>query len=367
MGFFDERAVVNALAWHPEVPVIYAGGQGSGDNVEGRQLHNSTNYGDSFTEDVRPPGAINSLALDESGNLLVGSWYQVQQDAGNPEASFAQFHRAGTVGWQRSSLSGFADHLKSISINERGSSYTNGTFYIVGIATYEIVPPTPDDPWSQCLLGKSTDGVTWQWSTFPVPENMGVYEVKFIDHNRAIAIGGTHYYSGVSDYLAYILVTSDGGETWEETHHDTGYYTFTDLHCQGAICWVTALGLGNNAALHIGLVMKSTDYGRTWVTQLEITGSATSYAHLWHVHFIDPLHGFVQGDYWGGLLVIYVTEDGGENWRIAFEPNCQDRHYVHDMYSDPQGVLHLLVQEPDVMQTGILRLDYPSKSNVIMG
>jgi hypothetical protein len=364
MAIFDPNAVVNALAWHPNVNTIYCGGQGAGDGVEGRQLHNSSNYGDSFIEDVRPPGAINALAVDPRGNLLVGSWYQVQQDSGNPEASFAQFRRAGSVAWEKSSLSGFADHLKNININERGVSWNNGTFYIVGVATYEIVPPTPDDPWSECLLGKSRDGVNWEWHVFPadlVPENMGVYEVAFVNDTHGIAIGGTHLYGGQYDYLAYILVTNDGGHTWTETFRDVGYYTFTDINCVATTCWVSGHGLGINAALHIGFVWRSTNLGHDWDEQLLITGSATSYAHLWHVHFVDSLFGYAQGDYWGGLLVLYVTEDGGRNWKIAWDPNCQDRHYVHDVYADATGALYMLVQEPDISQTGIIKADFPLK------
>jgi len=360
MHKFDERAVINAMAWVPGTSTLYIGGQGAGNSVEGRQLHNSTDGGYTFIVDERPPGAINSLGWGPEG-VMVGSWYQWQQDSGNPEASFAQFTVPGSGSWSAAPVIGWPDHLKSISINERGVSYYNGTFFLCGITTYEIVPPTPDDPWSQSFLGRTSDnGRTWTWTIFDVPENKGVYEVRMINGSHGIAIGGTHWYSGQTDYLGYILITDDGGDTWEKVHEDEGTYTFTDIDCVGSSCWVIGHGLGSQGSQHISFVWRSNNFGRTWIPQLTVTGSATSYSHVWNIHMVDQELGYVQGDYWGGLLVIYVTEDGGANWKIAFEPNCQDRHYVHDAYSI-NGVLHMLVQEVDIMQTGIIRMEFPQR------
>jgi len=368
MGSFDPLAVVNALAWTSGESLVYVGGQGGGSGVEGRQLHNSTNNGWSFSEDNRPPGAINSMARG-NGGLMVGSWWQKQQDSGNPDASFAQFRYDGSPVWLASRVVGFAENLKTITINERGTFFFNGTFYLVGIALYEILPPNPIDPatWSQCVLGKSYDnGASWEWNVFDaelVPENKGVYEVAFVDDLRGIAIGGNHYQDPENDYLAYILTTRDGGRTWTKQFENQNLFTFTDINCVGTTCWVSGLGLGINAEGHIGLVWVSYDIGETWRPQLTITDTATSYAHLWHVHFINSQIGFAQGDYWAGLIVIYVTEDGGNTWKIAFDPNCQERYYVHDVY-DVSGTFHMLLQEFGAEQplTGIVRLDWPAKS-----
>jgi photosystem II stability/assembly factor-like uncharacterized protein len=231
--------------------------------------------------------------------------------------------------------------MKTISIGERAATHRNGTSYLIG--------------------------VDWSCPVFPadlVPENRGVFEVHFFNDTHGFAIGGNHYGMYDLDYLGYIISTSDGGVTWTDRFRDETRFTFTDIECFNTVCYVTALGLGNTASQHLGIVMKSTDFGVTWRQVLLITGSATSYAHLWHAHFLSETYGVVQGDYWGGLLVFYVTEDGGASWKIAFDPNCQDRHYVHDNFSF-EGSFRYLVQEPDVMQTGFIRLDRPTAADAI--
>eukprot|EP00300_Choanocystis_sp_HF-7_P002636 c11994_g1_i1.p1 GENE.c11994_g1_i1~~c11994_g1_i1.p1 ORF type:complete len:459 (-),score=16.76 c11994_g1_i1:44-1345(-) len=370
MGYFPNNAVMNIMGWHSSHQSdVYVAGQGAGSGEEGREFYESKDGGHSFFLVPDPAGTSNAMAVNPSGAVVVGSIWQNQTDSGIFPA-YSYYRSPGASEWISSDCcEGFREHVKSVGVVERGAKWKNNTWYLVALVTHDIVPPTPEDPWSEMVLMQSSNGVQWTYSTFPadlVPENMGIYEVEIIDDLRMVAIGGVHY--GMNDahpdYLGYILYSTDGGNSWTRSFFTEYEWTFTDLFCVDgtSTCYASAMGLGTSGALQHGHVLKSTNGGQSWSSVLDIYygagNCASCYAHLWHVHCLDANTCYAQGDYWGGLLVIYVTVDGGNTWNIAFDPNCQDRHYVHDVY-DVDNVFHMLVQEPDVMQTGVIRMDFP--------
>lgn len=66
-----------------------------------------------------------------------------------------------------------------------------------------------------------------------------------------------------------------------------------------------AVGFVGNVAGHIGVILKTTDAGKTWGIRQSV-----NYASLGGIDFIDDTHGWVVGD--SGTIM--HTSDGGETW-----------------------------------------------------
>jgi len=96
----------------------------------------------------------------------------------------------------------------------------------------------------------------------------------------------------------YVVLTSDGGHTWEEkatgTSHRLNAICFADQHSG----WV----VGNN-----GTIMATGDGGSTWTSQVSGTTSALN-----DVCFTDSENGWIVGRY----NTIIHTNDGGNNWIV---------------------------------------------------
>jgi photosystem II stability/assembly factor-like uncharacterized protein len=68
---------------------------------------------------------------------------------------------------------------------------------------------------------------------------------------------------------------------------------------------VLAVGFIGNVAGHVGVILKTTDAGKTWGVRKYV-----NYASLGGIDFIDKTHGWVVGD--SGMIL--YTSDGGETW-----------------------------------------------------
>jgi photosystem II stability/assembly factor-like uncharacterized protein len=136
----------------------------------------------------------------------------------------------------------------------------------------------------QGSLFKSKDLSEWEVLRIPAPNR--VRAVHFLDANHGAVAGD----SGL------LMITSDGGKTWERRPSGT-QESLTTIHGVGAKLW---------AAGHGGVILHSEDGGLTWQSQPTfMAGTIES------VYFLDEKCGWAVG--WSGLLL--QTADGGNFWR----------------------------------------------------
>ncbi|WP_068595375.1 T9SS type A sorting domain-containing protein [Vaginella massiliensis] len=116
-------------------------------------------------------------------------------------------------------------------------------------------------------------------------------------------------------YPNYVLVTSDGGNTWVAK---------TGPAPSGALISMI-FGVDANTAFAVTApytagpstngLYKTTDGGNTWSKKASVNFSnAASFANI--VHFWDANTGFAIGDPVNGIYEAFKTTDGGETWSV---------------------------------------------------
>lgn len=143
---------------------------------------------------------------------------------------------------------------------------------------------------NETVLKSADGGITWKLLSF---SSIFLRGVSFSDSSKGTAVG----YKRIGDsFIAAILRTTDGGETWSEqpagvTNTLLGIY-MTDLNN------ATAVGEG-------GTIIKTTDAGATW--KLQTSGTTVK---LNSVYFTGVNKGIIVGE--GGIIL--RTVDGGNTW-----------------------------------------------------
>jgi photosystem II stability/assembly factor-like uncharacterized protein len=104
-----------------------------------------------------------------------------------------------------------------------------------------------------------------------------------------------------------VQVSEDGGTTWvDRTPVRDGV---TDYRCvailDGKILIIASAGTP-------ALILRSPDWGRTWITVHEDTREA---AFMDGVRFWDDQHGIAFGDPVDGAFLMLTTQDGGQSWQ----------------------------------------------------
>jgi photosystem II stability/assembly factor-like uncharacterized protein len=172
----------------------------------------------------------------------------------------------------------------------------------------------------QARIFRTQDGA--HWSTVFETGEKGVFldALAFWDDRHGIAL------SDPVDGKLFVLVTDDGGRTWNRVAADSapavlpGEASFaasgTCLAVQGAAnVWI---GTGGGARAR---VFRSTDRGRTWTVADTPIHAGDASSGIFSVAFSDARHGVVVGgDYTkpnGAFDNAAVTEDGGRTWRLA--------------------------------------------------
>lgn len=176
------------------------------------------------------------------------------------------------------------------------------------------------------ILKTTNGGNTWFIQT---TLGTGLDRIFTLDSNNVWLLG-TH---GVAH-------TTDGGLTWLPLepgqpypfyflNHDTGWAATADTIYRtfnGGYTW-QALGrrpfsfytvfadVNNGWSRTTSIVQRTTDSGASWETEIQ----TDVYHMLWHIHFLDSIHGWVAGD--GGTLIRYgypekitsINENSNEN------------------------------------------------------
>lgn len=187
-------------------------------------------------------------------------------------------------------------------------SQTSGAGYLFAAA--QAVSTT--DVWAVDYVGgvvHSSDGVHWEELSAPQRWSQTLNDVSFSDPDHGWLVG-----SSAATEQALILHTADGGKTWaEQTSPLTSELLAVDF-VDAANGWaVTDRGLPTGQALQ-----HTSDGGATWSLQRPRKGIDG----LMDVDFIDPLTGWVTGQYDTGAMVsglvpgaVFHTTDGGASWR----------------------------------------------------
>jgi len=166
---------------------------------------------------------------------------------------------------------------------------------------------------------KSTDdGKTWN-SVYSDTDSMAFYNtIKFWDDDRAIITGDPQ------KGCLSILITKDGGDSWEKIPCDQlpateqGEANFAAsnscIDVVGSHAWI---GTGGKKAR----VFHTPDYGETWeVFQTPITegGQMTG---IFSIDFFDENLGVAYGGDWGNKIFSTknkaITKDGGKTWALV--------------------------------------------------
>lgn len=163
----------------------------------------------------------------------------------------------------------------------------------------------------QPLIARSTDGgANWNYSSFYLNSNEGnIRGICFIDPSIGFAV------SNVWNGQGAISSTSNGGINWT-----TQLFThaLNSIYFHGSS---TGYAVGSN-----GYILKSTDAGTSWVTQISGVASV-----LRSVVFTDSLFGFAAGD--GG--VILKTTNGGITSLTPVNNQIPGDYHLSQNYPNP--------------------------------
>jgi photosystem II stability/assembly factor-like uncharacterized protein len=122
-----------------------------------------------------------------------------------------------------------------------------------------------------------------------------VMAVAFADLSTGWAAGGNDEFAGSRGVIAR---STDGGRTWQQQFEVTDF-TFNGLE---AIDTQTAFAVGAFDFVGGGLVLRTTDGGQSWQ---DVTPAAAGFRD---VFFVDASTGWIVGS------SIYKTTNGGANW-----------------------------------------------------
>jgi len=167
--------------------------------------------------------------------------------------------------------------------------------------------------YDRTFLQKSTDnGATWTDISVPTVPNVPrfITDIKMYDAEKGIVTCG--HYSASSPQTA-ILVTSDGGLTWEEKVPGSYFMRFVDIAEDGR-AWATGVLYGES-------YYRSFDYGQTWET-VAVEGedffspSAVQYIEDETLVCHSITNGGLATERWVGK-----STDNGSTWQVTVIPD----------------------------------------------
>lgn len=146
----------------------------------------------------------------------------------------------------------------------------------------------------------------------------GINEISIVDANTvwALAYDGTTAAEVVQEFTR----TTNGGTTWTPgfINISNDEWNINNISAIDAnTAWVSAIDLGTG----LGGVYKTTDGGATWAQKNAAAYTTLNETFLNGVHFFNANNGVSYGDPVGGVLEIYTTSDGGENWTAVIPAN----------------------------------------------
>jgi photosystem II stability/assembly factor-like uncharacterized protein len=177
------------------------------------------------------------------------------------------------------------------------------------------------------ILLTNDGGVSWEMVSSDSTQYLT--SVTFKDEENGWAVGGNYISCGLpmpyDSTSAVILHTSDGGRTWISQYVDSlqnGFIQFQDIFFTDT---------ENGTVVGGRRIFRTTNGGETWTRQASWTDSLL-FLSLNSACFLDENTGFVFGSDWNNsewYHVLLKTSDGGEIWTVQqFSVNVRDAVFI---------------------------------------
>jgi len=235
-----------------------------------------------------------------------GTTWTLQTTTGSPymrSIEFSSYKRGFAGGLEASGNNVFYKTLDGgASWTDISSVITGTNRGICGICCVDTNITYAVGVWSSpAYVLKTTDGGN-TWAQI----NMSAYASRLVDVQFTNANNG--YVTGQSNVAsegAVILKTTNGGSSWTKvfTSGLPGEYVWKIQNLDG-IHWFGSIERASSSSPNV--ILKSVDGGNNWVTKNVYSDPGSSYIQA--VGFIDSLKG------WAGSWYLYQTLDGGNNW-----------------------------------------------------
>ncbi len=295
-------------------------------------------------------------------NGLIGQW-TIQNVAGQNGARIDDvFFVNDTIGWLAGGGSGIiyktedagltwtpsltsGDYLRSIefatpqlgfcgSLDNRFYKTTDGGDNWVDIA--QTISPVPEGicgisaPSSDVIYGcgiwsdpayviKSSDGGN-SWISIDMSQYaLSLVDIHFMTENEGFVVGRAN----PTTDGGVILHTNDGGATWTAVHNTMvdQDYIWKIQSPDGVNFFASIQSAPSSGNVRM---LKSTDMGQTWETVIV----NNTFTYVQTVGFLTPLKGWT-----GGENTLYKTEDGGATWQQDFVGNYYNRFFRLNDYT----------------------------------
>lgn len=155
------------------------------------------------------------------------------------------------------------------------------------------------------IIVTSDGGKTWN-EISSTTTNKYIDKVRFVDKNTGYAVGGN-----TDTFGGFILKTNDAGNTWSALNTGMNTYRISDLSLPDE---KTIFVVGWS-----GQILKSDDAGLTWQKQISNTTE-----DLNSVFFLDSNIGYVAGN----SQTILKTTNGGNTWSKQVSPKTQHLYSI---------------------------------------
>ena len=275
--------------------------------IGGDAFYHTVNGGQNWTKISVPAGTwsygarffdrLHGVAVGEAGNILRTvdggtTWQTIQPQGSSQRLWDVEYSGPNTV-----FLAG-DNGVISRSING-GASWDSIQSGAAGV-THDFDAVDARHAWAGQDAGEIAytinGGRQWLRATVQGFDVFGnIMAVSFADTSRGWAGGGNDFFGGSSGVLSR---SSDGGKTWEQ-QLEISDFTFNGIE---AIDTLTAFAVGGFDLVGGGLVLRTVNGGLFWEDVTPIS------AGFRDVFFLDAATGWVAGP------SIYKTTDGGTNW-----------------------------------------------------
>ena len=132
--------------------------------------------------------------------------------------------------------------------------------------------------------------------------------------------------------------TSDAGRTWELQYSDnstTSWFNYIEMFDS-----LNGIAMGDGLPKHPILILRTTDGGKTWISQNQSRFINAFSGDIWHcIQFVTPEIGFGRFSYFGvndSTLFLQKTVDGGKTWQSL--PLNQRDFWTIRFYNEELGL-----------------------------